>query len=170
MQAEGVRVAYQPTVQDYLAIFSHQILQSRAFLAARYLAPVLAVLLSAMALSSGGRLDVTAGAALMILCTLSLWVVGPALIRRGIVNRFAAGESPPRVVYQVDGRGVHGSSAWAAWDDVTGVRETAGAYFVSMKPGAGAYLPKWAMSVEDAALLRTLFETHLGGRARLGPR
>jgi hypothetical protein len=163
-----VRVAFRPTAGDYLAIFQQQTLESRSFVVARYASGGLAVILVTLAITTRGRTDLVAGAAFAVLAVLSIWVAGPALIRQGIANRFTPGATPPEVVYRLDARGVHGKSAWASWEDVTRVKETPEAFFLWMRPGAGAYLPKHAMAMEDVAVLRDLFATNVGDRAQLG--
>lgn len=167
MSESAVRVVFRPTADDYLAIFREQVWASRPYQVARIASAALALVLVATAIVRPERTDAAIGAAFGMLAVLSLWIAGPALIRRGIAQRYGSG-SAAEVEYRVDERGVHGKSAWAAWDDVVQVKETPEAFVVWMRPGAGAYLPKRAMADAEVVRLRALFETHAGGRARLG--
>jgi hypothetical protein len=98
---------------------------------------------------------------------VALWMAGPTLARRRIAALYRGGAEPAEVEYRIDHQGVHGSSAWAGWSDVTRVDESPAAFVVWIRPGAGAYLPRRAIADADVRILRTLFESHVGGRARL---
>jgi len=164
--ARQVQVAFLPTLEDHLALFQVQVLDSLAFRVTRISSVTLAVVLTAAASLWGDRSALAGALLIVLLAGAAIWGV-PEITRRAIIRRFEAAE-PPRVEYRVDEVGVHGRSAWAAWNDVTRVKETREAFFVWMRPGAGAYLPKRALAEGEVALLRALFETYAGGRARLG--
>jgi hypothetical protein len=161
-----VRVRYRPTAEDHLALYRQQVGSHPTYRAARIGVTVLAVLLIAVVLVPRG-VGGLIGAALVGVAVIGLWVVGPALAHRRIAGIYREGSTPAEVEYRVDDQGVHGRTAWAAWSDVAGADETADAFVITMRPGAGAYLPKRVIADADLALLRTLLETHVGSRARL---
>jgi hypothetical protein len=161
----AVRVRYRPTAEDHLALYRRQ-LSSPGYRFARIGVTAIAGVLIAVLMIPGG-LPAVAGVVLVAAAVVGLWVVGPMLAGRRIASRFAGAEAPPEVEYLLDATGIHGSAARAEWSDVIRVDETAHAFVVSIRPGAGAYLPKRAIADADLAPLRTLFESHVGARARL---
>jgi hypothetical protein len=164
--SDELRVRYRPTAQDHLALYRLQVGSNPAYRIARLGVTVLAVLLIAVVLIPRGVAGMV-GTGVVALGIIGLWVIGPAMAQRRISRLYGPGSEPPEVEYRLDARGVHGSAAWAEWGDVARADETAEAFVLAMRHGAGAYLPKREIAGEDLAPLRTLLKSNLGGRARL---
>jgi hypothetical protein len=161
-----VRVRYRPTAEDHLALYARQVWSAPLYRAARIGVAVLAGVLIAVFLMPRGLAGL-GGAVLVGIAVIVLWLAPPTIARRRIARLYQAGAEPPEVEYRIDHQGVHGSAARADWSDVTRVDETPAAFVVWIRPGAGAYLPRRAIADADLGALRALFESHVGGRARL---